>query len=66
MPAGHVVAVDVSADEKYFTTVQADANDHLRTHRLPQFRLHIPTLWRPALPNTDAIRQAVQQMLADA
>lgn len=41
-----------------------DADGNYRTPLLPDFVLHVPTLWQPNLPDPIAVVQAVQAMLA--
>lgn len=46
---------------------QVIADDgHYRTPLLPDFRLHVPTLWTAPLPGPSAIVQMMQAMLSDA
>lgn len=51
------------SDSGLYTTVPLTNDDHYHTPLLPQFALHVPTLWHEPLPDFFAIGQAVQTML---
>ena len=46
--------------------ISLDETGIYQTPKLPDFRLHVPTLWEDTLPDIVAIVEAVKKMLADA
>ena len=47
-----------------YLSIAPDADGNYRTPRLPQFVLHVPTLWQDGLPNIVQIMESVQKMLS--
>lgn len=71
--AGEYWLLDPLIDQSYFyrrdergafILQTLDADQHYRTPLLPDFALHVPTLWQTKLPTVEAILQAVKAMLA--
>lgn len=50
-------------NENVYTLVALDDQGNYQTPLLPDFRLHVPTLWQSDLPDFFAIGEAVQAML---
>jgi Uma2 family endonuclease len=50
--------------EGYYIWQMPDADGYYRTPLLPDFALHVPTLWLDKLPTTQAIIQQVKALLA--
>lgn len=51
-------------DDGHYLRYAEDASGHYITPRLPQFRLHIPTLLADPLPGPSAIAASIREMLA--
>ena len=49
-----------------YLAYQEDADDFYTTPQLPDFRLHVPTLWATPLPDPLAVVDAVKAMLTEA
>jgi len=53
------------SDEGLFQATLPDDDDFYRTPQLPQFRLHVPTLWEETLPDTIQALEQVKMMLQE-
>ena len=49
-----------------YAAVAADTEGNYRTPLLPDFALHVPTLWQDPLPNPLQIAEAVRELLGEA
>jgi len=49
-----------------YAAVAADTEGNYRTPLLPNFALHVPTLWQDPLPNPLQIAEAVRELLGEA
>jgi Uma2 family endonuclease len=50
-------------DEGLFQRHNEDTNGNYVTPLLPQFALHVPTLWRDSLPNVVEVGELIKQMI---
>lgn len=62
-PARRRTTFNRLTDEGYYEAIPADDDGNYTTPLLPDFRLHVPTLWQSPLPNFGQIWQAVTDML---
>jgi len=51
--------------EEYYTLIREDDDGYYTTPQLPDFRLHIPRLWLPNLPDGIEIVESVKHMTDD-
>jgi len=49
--------------EEYYTLIREDDDGYYTISQLPDFRLHVPALWLPNLPNVFEIVESVKQMV---
>ena len=52
-------------EKSRYERIETDENDHYTTPILPDFVLHVPTLWREELPNILEIVEAMQNLLGE-
>jgi Uma2 family endonuclease len=52
-------------DKKLYKSYPADDDGHYSTPQLPQFKLHVATLWEDELPNILQVVESVKAMLDD-
>ena len=52
-------------DQGVYSAVTADAEGNYRSPLLPEFTLHVPTLWQDPLPSAPQVAEAVRAMLGE-